>query len=81
MLKILRYIIASATLVFAIYGFITKDFQFGHLMIFLLGITSLMMGLEEFQQQRKVYGMLLVFVFLFSLIASIQGFLLSYRMQ
>lgn len=46
-------------------------------MIFLLGLTMLVMGIEEIQKERKANGLLLVGVFLFSLIVSIKGFLLS----
>ena len=46
-------------------------------MIFFLGLTMLVMGLQEFKKERKEYGWLLVVVFLFSLFVSIQGFLLS----
>lgn len=53
---------------------ITKDFKFGNMMIFFLGITMLVMGLEEFQKERKVMGWLLIVVFLFSLFVSIKGF-------
>ncbi|WP_285292006.1 YczI family protein [Bacillus sp. ISL-18] len=46
-------------------------------MIFLLGLTMLIFGLEEFRKERKMYGWLMVVVFLFSLFVSIQGFLLK----
>jgi len=45
-------------------------------MTLLLGLMMLVMGLEEFQKERKTYGWLLVVVFLFSLFVSVQGFLL-----
>ncbi|WP_445486964.1 DUF3953 domain-containing protein [Niallia sp. 03133] len=77
MLKILRYILSVVTILFATYGLITKNFEFNHIMIFLLGLTMLIMGLEEFRKERKVNGWLMVGVFLFSLFVSIQGFLLS----
>ncbi len=77
LLKILRYILSVVTILFATYGLITKNFEFNHIMIFLLGLTMLIMGLEEFRKERKVNGWLMVGVFLFSLFVSIQGFLLS----
>ncbi|WP_335512725.1 YczI family protein [Neobacillus drentensis] len=46
-------------------------------MIFLLGLTMLIMGLEEFRKERKMYGWLMVVVFLFSLFVAIQGFILN----
>ncbi|KAA0560486.1 DUF3953 domain-containing protein [Bacillus sp. CH30_1T] len=46
-------------------------------MIFLLGLTMLVMGIEEIQKERKANGLLLVGVFFLSLFVSIKGFLLS----
>jgi hypothetical protein len=76
LLKILRYFLSIITFLFATYGLITKNFEFGHIMILLLGLTMLVMGLEEFQKERKANGWLFVCVFLFSFYVSIQGFLL-----
>ena len=77
MLKILRYVLSVITLLFASYGLITKDFKFGDFMIFFLGLTMLVMGLEEFRKERKVMGWCLIAVFLLSLFVSIEGFILS----
>lgn len=77
MLKIVRYVLSAVTILFASYGLITKNFEFNYIMIFLLGLTMLIMGLEEFRKERKMNGWLMVVVFLFSLFVSIQGFLLS----
>ncbi|WP_075980154.1 YczI family protein [Bacillus massilinigeriensis] len=77
MLKVLRYVLSVITLLFASYGVITRDFKFGDIMIFFLGLTMLVMGLEEFKKERKVTGWFLIVVFLFSLYVSIEGFLLS----
>lgn len=77
MLKILRYVLSIITLLFASYGLITKDFKFGDIMILFLGLTMLVLGIEEFQKERKVTGWFLIAVFLFSLYVSIEGFLLS----
>lgn len=76
-MRILRYVLSVITLLLASYGFITKDFKLGDIMIFFLGLTLLVMGLEEFQKERKVMGWFLIAVFLFSLYVSIEGFLLS----
>ena len=46
-------------------------------MIFFLGLTMLVMGLEEFQNERKVMGWFLIGAFLFLLYVSIEGFLLG----
>jgi uncharacterized protein YqgC (DUF456 family) len=75
-LKILRYILSIATFLLAVYGLITKKIESNHIMIFLLGLTMLVMGIEEFQKERKIIGLLLVGVFLFSVFVSIKGFLL-----
>lgn len=77
MLRILRYIFSVLGLLFAVYGLITQNFTFSPYMILFLGLMFLVMGLEEFQKERKAYGWLLVIVFLFSLFVSIQGFLLN----
>jgi hypothetical protein len=76
LLKILRYFLSIITFLFAIYGLFTKNFEYGHIMILLLGLTMLVMGLEEFKKDRKANGWLFICVFLFSFYASIQGFLL-----
>ncbi|MEH7352119.1 DUF3953 domain-containing protein [Neobacillus drentensis] len=77
MLKVLRYVLSIVTFLFASYGLITKNFEFNYIMIFLLGLTMLIMGLEEFRKERKMYGWLMVVVFLFSLFVAIQGFILN----
>lgn len=63
-------------MVFAVYGLITSDFNFQPYMMFFLGLMLLVMGVEEFQKERKAYGWLLVVVFLFLLFVSIQTLLL-----
>jgi Protein of unknown function (DUF3953) len=77
LLKILRYVLCILSVSLATYGLISKNFQFNDIMIFLLGLTMLVMGLEEFQKGKKAKGWLFVVVFLFSLFVSIQGFLLN----
>nr|WP_275444066.1 DUF3953 domain-containing protein [Lysinibacillus fusiformis] len=46
------------------------------LTIFFLGLVILIWGIREFQQERKVYGWLLIAIFLFSVFVSIQSFIL-----
>ena len=77
MLKILRYIFSIVAFLLAAYGLITKSYVLGDIMIFFLGLTMLVMGLEELKNERKVIGWLLIVVFAFSLFVSIEGFLLS----
>ena len=75
LLKIVRYVLSIITLLLASYGLITRSFKFGDTMIFFLGLTMLVMGLEEFRNERKVMGWFLIGAFLFSLYVSIEGFL------
>jgi len=77
MLKILRYVLSLITLLYASYGVITRDFKFGDSMILFLGLTMLVLGLEEFKKERKFMGGFLLVVCLFSLYVSIEGFLLN----
>lgn len=76
MLKKIRYVLSPMIIIIAAYGLITKNFEYQSLMILLLGLMMLVMGVEEFQKERKTNGWLLVVVFLFSLFVSVQGFLL-----
>ncbi|WP_246569944.1 DUF3953 domain-containing protein [Lentibacillus saliphilus] len=76
MLKISRYGFAAIGLVFALFGLITKNIEFYPYVMLFLGLTILVMGLEEFQKGRKAYSLLFVVVFLLSLFVSIEGFLL-----
>ncbi|WP_255406648.1 YczI family protein [Sporosarcina sp. P18a] len=46
-------------------------------MILFLGLALLVMGLEEFQKDRKVSGSFCIVVFLFSLYVSIEGVILN----
>ena len=77
LLKILRYVLSVITFLFASYGLITKSFKFGDILIFFLGLTMLVMGIEEFRNERKVIGCFLIVAFLYSLFVSIEGYLLS----
>ena len=77
MLKILRKVLSIVTLLFIVYGLITQNFEYSPFMMFFLGLTLLVMGLEEFQKERKMYGWSLVIVFLLLLSVSIQGFFFS----
>lgn len=74
-MKLLRYILSVVALLLASYGLITQNFNYTHLMTLFLGLTMLVMGLEEFKKERKSNGWVLILVFLFSLFVSIKGFL------
>ncbi|WP_274520212.1 YczI family protein [Lysinibacillus parviboronicapiens] len=43
-------------------------------MVFFSGLVMLTRGIEEFQRENKVYGWLLIGLFLFSVYVSIQSF-------
>ena len=76
LLRILRYVFSALALFFATYGLITDDLRLSPYMILFLGLMMLVMGLEEFQRKRKVWGAVYVVVFLFVLYGSIQAFTL-----
>lgn len=73
---ILQILFSIITLALAGYGLITKNFEFGTYMILFLGLTMLVMGIQEIQQNKKLTGWLLIVVFVFSLFVSIQSFIL-----
>lgn len=76
MLKILRILFSIVGITLALYGLITKDFEFQAYMILFLGLTMLIIGIQEFQQQKKFTGWLLIIVCLFSFFVAIQNFTL-----
>ncbi|MEK5431738.1 DUF3953 domain-containing protein [Lysinibacillus sp. FSL R7-0073] len=76
LLKILQFIFSIIVVSLSAYGLITKNYQLNFLTIFFLGLVMLIWGIREFQQERKVYGWLLIAVFLFSVFVSIQSFIL-----
>ncbi|MCG3420640.1 DUF3953 domain-containing protein [Oceanobacillus jordanicus] len=74
MLTVFRFIFATVAILFAVYGLITGDFKFQPYMVFFLGLMMLVMGLEEFKNERKSYGVLLVIIFLLLLFVSVKGY-------
>lgn len=77
LLKFLHYVLSVIVILIAAYGFITEDFKFQSFMLFFLGLLMLVLGLKEFQQERKSTGWLAIVTCLFVLFVSIKGFLLS----
>ncbi|KOY83459.1 DUF3953 domain-containing protein [Lysinibacillus macroides] len=77
MLKTLYTIFAIMTISLGAYGLITRDFHLNFLMIFFMGLALFVLAIREFQQQRKVYGWLLIIVCLFSTFVSIQSLVLT----
>ncbi|APC47595.1 YczI family protein [Virgibacillus halodenitrificans] len=77
MLRILQFIFAVLGIAFAAYGLITGNFQFQNYMMLSLGLMFLVMSIQEFKEDRKAYGWLLLVTSLFTLFVTVQGFLLS----
>lgn len=75
LLKILRYIFSVLTLSLAIYGLISKNFNLSPIMLLFLGLMMLVMSIEEFQKNQKIYGILFSIVFIFALFVAVQGFI------
>jgi len=73
LLLILRYIFSIIAVFFAVYGLFTKNFE--PFMILFLALTFLIMGLEEFQKKRKIWGGVMIVVFLYSILVTVQAFL------
>ena len=77
MLKILRILFSIITVALALYGLITENSDYGAYMILFLGLTFLVMGVQEIKQNKKWSGWLCIAVFAFSLYVSIQSFILN----
>lgn len=75
MLTILRILFSILAISLAGYGLITKDYEYQAYMTLFLGLTMLIMGIQEIQQKRKKTGWFLIIVFAFSLYVAIQGFI------
>ncbi|RLQ93665.1 DUF3953 domain-containing protein [Falsibacillus albus] len=76
MLRYIRYVLSIIVVASAAYELLAKNFEFHHYIMFFLGLTMLVLGIEEYQRNKKGIGLLLVGVFLFLMVASVQGFLL-----
>lgn len=74
---ILRVLFAVIVALIAGYGLITKNFEYQSFMMFFLSLMMLVMGLEEFQKERKVMGWFSIVAFLFVLFVSLNGFFLN----
>ncbi|WP_175987437.1 DUF3953 domain-containing protein [Bacillus sp. Marseille-Q1617] len=68
MLKVLRITFASIALIMASYSLVTDNFWLQPYTLFLLGVMLLIMGLEEFQKGKIVYGYLSMGVSLFLMV-------------
>lgn len=54
----------------------SNNFDFQPFMILALGLSMLVMGLQEFKQNKKRQGWLMMIIFAFSLFVSIRGFMM-----
>lgn len=77
MLKLLKIILSLIVISLAGYGLINENFEFQPYMMLFLGLTMLVIGIEEFQKGQKGYGWLGIVLFIFTLIVSIKGFILK----
>ncbi|WP_082011551.1 MULTISPECIES: DUF3953 domain-containing protein [Lysinibacillus] len=73
LLTILQIVFSILVVSFSTYGIITGDYRLNFLMILFLGVLLLILGLKEFQKERKVNGWLFIGVFLFSVFVSISS--------
>ena len=73
LLTILHILFAALTFGFAVYGLLTKNFEYQHFMILSMGMMILVMGLKEFRGKRKwvAYLMFLAAAFILFVTASI----------
>lgn len=78
MLKIFQIVFSIITVSLAGYGLFTKDFQFNGYMNLFLGLTMLVLGLQELKRNKKFSGWLLIGVFAFLVLVVIQSFMLNY---
>ncbi|MBY0217859.1 DUF3953 domain-containing protein [Paenibacillus illinoisensis] len=76
MLVFLRIIFLIVAVAIAGYGLISNNFDFQPFMILALGLSILVMGLQEFKKNKKRQGWLMIIVFGFSLFVSIRGLML-----
>ncbi|WP_251037562.1 DUF3953 domain-containing protein [Paenibacillus albidus] len=73
---LLRILFSIISVAVAGYGIISNNFDYQPFMILALGLTMLVMGLQEFKQNKKRQGWLLMIIFALSIFVSIQGFML-----
>ncbi|WP_426641011.1 DUF3953 domain-containing protein [Paenibacillus illinoisensis] len=76
MLVFLRILFLIVAVAIAGYGLISNNFDFQPFMILALGLSKLVMGLQEFKESKKRQGWLMMIVFGFALFVSIRGLML-----
>ncbi|KGA80683.1 hypothetical protein KQ41_17745 [Lysinibacillus fusiformis] len=77
MMNILQIVFAIITVSLSAYLLITRDYDLIFLMILFSVLFMLTKGIEAFQRERKVYGWLLIDIFLFAVYISMYQFTAS----
>ncbi|WP_312506425.1 DUF3953 domain-containing protein [Lysinibacillus sp.] len=77
MLKVLQIVCAIITVLLSSYLLITHNYNLIFLMVFFSGLFMLTKGIEAFHSERKVYGWLLIGLFLFAVYISMYQFTAS----
>lgn len=67
LLTLLHILFAALTFGFAVYGLLTKNFEYQHFMILSMGMMMLVMGIKEFRRKRKWVAYLMFLATAFSL--------------
>lgn len=75
LLKILRILLAILTGSFALYGMLSDDFSYAPLMLLFMGGAMLVMGIEEYKNNKKVLASCLVGACLFVFYTSVETML------
>ena len=76
MLTMLRLLFAVITVVLAVFGLITKNFDYQAYALLFLGLMSLVIGIQEIQKKRKMMGWFSILAFVFILYVAIQSFII-----
>jgi|GEM_PF-2307328 len=74
MLMILRIIFSVIAIIFAILAIESKNIDYAMYMLLALGLTMLMTGIQEINQNKKLIGWLLILIFPLNLFVFIQHF-------
>ncbi|WP_446936572.1 DUF3953 domain-containing protein [Lysinibacillus fusiformis] len=77
MMNILQIVFAIITVSLSAYLLITRDYDLIFLMVLFSVLFMLTKGIEAFQRERKVYGWLLIDIFLFAVYISMYQFTAS----
>lgn len=81
MLKLFKILFSITAIAFGIYGLVTQDFKFQGAMLLFMGLTFLIVGLQEFKKNKKANGWGCVAVFILSLYVSIDSKIVSLNLR